>query len=144
MPPEAIRPSHSFASVSHLFGILCLSFKSRDRIFFPFSTELNVVFLYRRTSHDRSRALGLWKRSESRADHGIISVRGIAVADRQSPKYATMAGTFIGFVLGAEGRCSSKSEDVATQRPGSPSFVRRPVLPDRVSPARSAWPSGLL
>lgn len=67
----------------------------------------------------------------------------VAVADRQSPKYATTAGTFIGFVLGAEGRRSPKSEDVATQRPGSPSFVRRPVLPDRVSPARSAGPSGL-
>lgn len=61
-------------------------------------------------------------------------------ADRQSP---SAAGTeLVGFVLGAEGRRSMKTENVATQHPGAPSFVRRPVLPDRVSPARRS--SGLV
>ena len=64
-----------------------------------------------------------------------------ATADQQSPSAARRLARLVGFVLGAEGRRSSKTRcgNIA----GAPSFVRRPVLPDRVSPARSAWSSGL-
>lgn len=61
---------------------------------------------------------------------------------RQTGSRLVRLARLVGFVLGAEGRRSTKTEDVATQRSGSPSFVSRPVLPDRVSPARLAWSFG--
>ncbi|KAL2727067.1 hypothetical protein V1478_007345 [Vespula squamosa] len=70
-----------------------------------------------------------------------------AKLDRQSPSAPRRLARLVGFVLGIEKVGTAQGKrcgNVAGSRQSSPSFVRRrPVLPDRVSPARSARSAGI-